>query len=90
MKFDFNYYNPTKIYFGKTALNNLKKELANYGENILLVYGKNSIKKNGLYNYKVMEILKEVSEKKWGPTSRSRISPYIHSNDGGSKTCKRK
>ena len=24
MKFDFNYYNPTKIYFGKTALNNLK------------------------------------------------------------------
>ena len=62
MKFDFNYYNPTKIYFGKIALNNLKKELANYGENILLVYGKNSIKKNGLYD-KVMEILKESNKK---------------------------
>lgn len=62
MKFDFNYYNPTKIYFGKTALNNLKKELVNYGENILLVYGKNSIKKNGLYD-KVMEILKESNKK---------------------------
>ena len=62
MKFDFNYYNPTKIYFGKTALNNLKKELANYGESILLVYGKNSIKKNGLYD-KVMEILKESNKK---------------------------
>lgn len=62
MKFDFNYYNPTRIYFGKTALNNLKKELANYGENILLVYGKNSIKKNGLYD-KVMEILKESNKK---------------------------
>ena len=62
MKFDFNYYNPTKIYFGKTALNNLKKELANYRENILLVYGKNSIKKNGLYD-KVMEILKESNKK---------------------------
>jgi alcohol dehydrogenase YqhD (iron-dependent ADH family) len=62
MKFDFNYYNPTKIYFGKTALNNLKKELANYGENILLVYGKNSIEKNGLYD-KVMEILKESNKK---------------------------
>ena len=62
MKFDFNYYNPTKIYFGKTALNNLKKELANYGENILLIYGKNSIKKNGLYD-KVMEILKESNKK---------------------------
>lgn len=45
MKFDFNYYNPTKIYFGKTALNNLKDELKNYGETVLLVYGKNSIKR---------------------------------------------
>lgn len=56
MKFDFNYYNPTKIYFGKTALNNLKDELKNYGETVLLVYGKNSIKKSGLYD-KVIEIL---------------------------------
>lgn len=58
MKLDFTYYNPTKIYFGKTALDNLAGELANYGENILLVYGKSSIKKNGLYD-KVMEILKD-------------------------------
>ena len=56
MKFDFNYYNPTKIYFGKTALDNLKGELENYGKNILLVYGKGSIKSIGLYD-KVMEIL---------------------------------
>ena len=56
MIFDFNYYNPTKIYFGKTALDNLKSELENYGENILLVYGKAAIKKIGLYD-KVSEIL---------------------------------
>lgn len=62
MKFDFNYYNPTKIYFGKTALNNLKEELKNYGENILLVYGKNSIKRSGLYD-RVIEILKETNKK---------------------------
>lgn len=62
MKFDFNYYNPTKIYFGKTALNNLKDELKNYGETVLLVYGKNSIKKSGLYD-KVIEILKESNKK---------------------------
>lgn len=62
MKFDFNYYNPTKIYFGKTALNNLKEELKNYGENILLVYGKNSIKRTGLYD-RVIEILKETNKK---------------------------
>lgn len=50
MKFDFTYYNPTKIYFGKTAIDNLETELKNYGENILLVYGKSAIKKIGLYD----------------------------------------
>lgn len=62
MKLDFNYYNPTKIYFGKTSLNNLKDELKNYGKTILLVYGKNSIKKNGLYD-KIITILKEADKK---------------------------
>ncbi len=57
MIFDFNYYNPTKIYFGKTALSNLEGELAAYGKNVLLLYGKNSIKKIGLYD-EVMAILK--------------------------------
>ena len=47
---DFTFCNPTKIYFGKKALSNLPAELKNYGPNILLVYGKNSIKKNGLYD----------------------------------------
>ncbi len=56
MIFDFNYYNPTKIYFGKTALSNLERELNNYGKNILLMYGKNSIKKIGLYD-EVVSIL---------------------------------
>lgn len=57
MIFDFNYYNPTKIYFGKTALSNLKGELEIYGRNVLLLYGKNSIKKIGLYD-EVLAILK--------------------------------
>ena len=48
MIYDFNYYNPTKIYFGKTALSNLAGELDHYGGNILLLYGKNSIKKNDM------------------------------------------
>lgn len=47
---DFTYYNPTKIYFGKSSLENLEAELKNYGKNILLVYGKNSIKRIGLYD----------------------------------------
>ena len=57
MLHDFTYYNPTKIYFGKDAMQNLSAELANYGENILLLYGKSSIKKIGLYD-EVVKILK--------------------------------
>lgn len=58
MILDFNYYNPTKIYFGKESLNNLSTELENYGENILLVYGKSAIKKMGLYD-EIIAILKK-------------------------------
>lgn len=57
MKLDFTYYNPTKIYFGKTALGNLSAELQNYGDTVLLVYGKGSVKKSGLYD-EVTGILK--------------------------------
>ncbi len=57
MIYDFNFQNPTKIYFGKGAIDNLARELADYGENILLVYGKGAIKKIGLYD-KVVEILR--------------------------------
>lgn len=62
MKYDFTYYNPTKIYFGKTALDNLKTELENYGGSILLVYGRGSVKKSGLYD-KVTAILKDAGKK---------------------------
>lgn len=50
MKFDFEFYNPTKIFFGRNAMDNLENQLENYGKNILLVYGKASVKKIGLYD----------------------------------------
>ena len=56
MLYDFSYQNPTRIHFGKKAINKLANELREYGKNILLVYGKASIKKIGLYN-QVMNIL---------------------------------
>ncbi|MGN0174251.1 MAG: iron-containing alcohol dehydrogenase [Acutalibacteraceae bacterium] len=55
---NFTYSNPTKLYFGENALDNLADELKKYGKNILLVYGGGSIKKNGIYQ-KVVEILNE-------------------------------
>lgn len=57
MLYDFSYQNPTRIHFGKNAINKLANELREYGKNILLVYGKASIKKIGLYD-QVMNILR--------------------------------
>lgn len=54
---NFSYCNPTKLYFGEEALSNLSTELKKYGNNVVLVYGGGSIKKNGIYD-EVMEILK--------------------------------
>lgn len=61
MKYNFTYYNPTKIYFGKDAINNLASELENYGKNVMLAYGGGSIKKIGIYD-KVMDILKKTGK----------------------------
>ena len=55
---NFSYCNPTKLYFGDNALEYLNNELSKYGKNIVLVYGKNSIKQNGIYD-EVVEILKK-------------------------------
>lgn len=55
---NFSYCNPTKLYFGKDALDYLGGELNKYGKNVVLVYGGGSIKKNGIYDA-VMKILKD-------------------------------
>lgn len=55
---NFTYSNPTKLYFGENALDNLSAELKNYGENVLFCYGGGSIKKNGIYD-KIIAILNE-------------------------------
>lgn len=55
---NFTYSNPTKLYFGENALENLRGEMGKYGENIMLTYGGGSIKKSGLYD-DVMKILKD-------------------------------
>ncbi len=59
---DFTYCNPTKIIFGKNSLNALANELANYGENVVLIYGGGSIKKNGIYD-QVVALLKKCGKK---------------------------
>ena len=53
---NFSYCNPTRLYFGEGAIENLNAELPKYGKNVVLIYGGGSIKKNGIYD-KVVEIL---------------------------------
>lgn len=61
MNIDFTYQNPTRIHFGRTAMSHLAEELKTFGNSVLLVYGKNSIKKSGLYD-EVLRILKECNK----------------------------
>lgn len=62
MQYDFIFHNPTKMYFGKNALENLKEELKHYGQTIMLAYGKGAIKKIGLYD-ELMKIFKDAGKK---------------------------
>ena len=55
---NFAYCNPTKLYFGDDSLKYLNTELPKYGKNVVLVYGGDSIKKNGIYD-EVIDILKK-------------------------------
>lgn len=73
---NFSYCNPTKLYFGEEALGNLSTELAKYGNNVALVYGGGSIKKNGIYD-EVVGILKTAG-KTVSEISGVMPNPAIH------------
>lgn len=61
MKGNFQYHNPTRLYFGENSLQYLSKELKNYGPVVMLSYGGGSIKRNGIYDA-VISILKEAGK----------------------------
>ena len=54
---NFDYMTPTRLIFGKGAVEKLPGVMAQFGKKILLTYGGGSIKKIGLYQ-KVLELLK--------------------------------
>lgn len=55
---NFNYNIPTKVLFGRGKVNEVGKEAKRYGDKVLLVYGKGSVKKSGLFDI-VVESLKK-------------------------------
>ncbi|HOY32545.1 MAG TPA: iron-containing alcohol dehydrogenase [Bacteroidales bacterium] len=48
--------NPTCLHFGKGVINDLSETVSKFGKRVLLVYGKNSIKTNGLYAQVVAQL----------------------------------
>jgi alcohol dehydrogenase YqhD (iron-dependent ADH family) len=56
---NFTIYNPTKLHFGKNVTDKLGMTIEQYGKKVLLVYGKGSIKKNGIYD-RIMEQLNRI------------------------------
>ncbi len=82
----FSYHNPTKLYFGEGSLSYLADELKNYGNNVLLVYGGGSVKKNGIYD-SVVKMLTE-SGKNVAEVSGVMPNPTLEKLYEGVKTAK--
>ena len=55
---NFEIYNPTKLFFGKDSIAKIPKQAAKFGKRVLLMYGKDSIKRSGLYD-RIKELLKD-------------------------------
>jgi len=53
---NFTFHNPTKIIFGENTVSRIGAETAPYGKRALLIYGKNSIKANGVYDTVVQSL----------------------------------
>ncbi len=83
---NFIYDINTKVYFGQNQLDFLCSELKRFGKNVLLTYGKGSIKKIGLYD-KVINLLKEDGFNVF-ELADIDPNPRITSVSKGAKICK--
>lgn len=83
---NFNFQVPTRILFGRDRINELAKEVRNYGNRVLLVYGGGSIKKTGLYD-RVTEILNS-NGVSYVELSGVQPNPRITSVREGVKLCR--
>lgn len=81
---NFDFHVPTKILFGKNAILQLKDEMKNH-HNILLVYGGGSIKKSGLYD----EVYKLLNDKNIIELSGVEPNPRVTSVNEGARLCKK-
>ena len=72
-------YNPTRVHFGKGVTSKLSRTISSFGTKVLFVYGKGSIKKNGVYDI-VMEQLESIRAEVY-EYSGIRANPVIEDVD---------
>lgn len=82
---NFTFCTPTKVYFGKGAISNLKEAVTNFGTKVLLVYGGGSIKKSGLYD----TVLKNLDKCEIFELSGVEPNPRIDSVRAGVELCRK-
>jgi alcohol dehydrogenase YqhD (iron-dependent ADH family) len=68
---NFEYWNPTRLFFGRGETDRVGQECRKYGERVLLAYGGGSIKKTGLYD----RIVRRLQEAGCSVTELSGIQP---------------
>jgi alcohol dehydrogenase YqhD (iron-dependent ADH family) len=73
---NFVFHNPTKIVFGKDTVRKIGEEIKNFeSKKVLFLYGRGSIKKNGVYDI-VIESLKE-NGIEWVEVSGVKPNPVL-------------
>jgi alcohol dehydrogenase YqhD (iron-dependent ADH family) len=80
---NFTIFNPTALHFGKDVIHKLPDALKAYGKKVLLVYGKNSIKKNGIYD-QVMDQLNAAGSEVFEYTG-IKSNPIVEDVDAAAK-----
>ena len=86
---NFIFENSTKVYFGIGYVKEfLAGNLNAYGNNVMLAYGGESIKKNGVYD-EIREIL-TAEGKKYYRIFRHYVQSDLQKGVGGCDACKRK
>ena len=58
---NFRFQNPTVIYFGKGQVKALEEELRDRAKKVLIITGRGSVKKNGIFD-EVVEKLRQSDE----------------------------
>jgi hypothetical protein len=81
---NFVFHNPTKILFGRNTIPAIGTETRLWGSRALLVYGRDSIKKNGLYD----KVIKSLTDADIRISEHGGVSPnplLAHVRDGITK-----